>query len=54
MSSQLNGEYGHKGVYLGVPTLINQNGAIKVYETPLSDNENNYLINYCFSTFTNL
>ena len=45
VSSQLNGEYGHKGVYLGVPTLINQNGAIKVYETPLSDNENNYLIN---------
>lgn len=39
VSSQLNGEYGHKGVYLGVPTLINQNGAIKVYETPLSDNE---------------
>ncbi|MEJ7296271.1 L-lactate dehydrogenase, partial [Staphylococcus epidermidis] len=26
-------------VYLGVPTLINQNGAIKVYETPLSDDE---------------
>lgn len=39
VSSQLNGEYEHKGVYLGVPTLINQNGAIKVYETPLSDDE---------------
>ena len=39
VSSQLNGEYGHKEVYLGVPTLINQNGAVKIYETPLSDKE---------------
>ncbi|MCU7257846.1 L-lactate dehydrogenase, partial [Pseudomonas aeruginosa] len=39
VSSQLNGEYGFKDVYIGVPTLINENGASKIYETPLSDHE---------------
>lgn len=39
VSSQLNGQYGFNDVYLGLPTLINQNGAVKIYETPLNDNE---------------
>jgi len=43
VSSQLSGQYGYKDVYLGLPTLINQNGAVKVYETPLSDNEQQLL-----------
>lgn len=43
VSSQLNGQYGYKDVYLGLPTLINQNGAVRVYETPLSDNEQQLL-----------
>ncbi len=29
----------HKGVYLGVPTLVNQHGAVKIYEMPLSAEE---------------
>ncbi len=37
VSIQLDGQYGgHKGVYLGVPTLVNQHGAVKIYEMPLS------------------
>ena len=43
VSSQLSGQYGYKDVYLGLPTLINQNGAVRVYETPLSDNEQQLL-----------
>lgn len=40
VSIQLDGQYGgHKGVYLGVPTLVNQHGAVKIYEMPLSVEE---------------
>ncbi|HDG4542878.1 TPA: L-lactate dehydrogenase [Staphylococcus aureus] len=40
VSIQLDGQYGgHKGVYLGVPTLVNQHGAVKIYEMPLSAEE---------------
>ncbi|PTK45114.1 L-lactate dehydrogenase, partial [Staphylococcus nepalensis] len=39
VSSYLEGEYGHKDVYIGVPTLVNRAGAVKIYETPLNDRE---------------
>ncbi|MCG7419027.1 L-lactate dehydrogenase [Macrococcus epidermidis] len=39
VSAKLNGEYGHDDVYIGVPTLINRNGISKVFETPLSAEE---------------
>ncbi|MCY1038759.1 L-lactate dehydrogenase [Staphylococcus nepalensis] len=39
VSSYLNGEYGQNDVYIGVPTLINRNGAVKVYETQLNSSE---------------
>lgn len=39
VSSYLEGEYGHKDVYIGVPTLVNRAGAVKIYETPLNERE---------------
>ncbi|MCG7338400.1 L-lactate dehydrogenase [Staphylococcus sp. ACRSN] len=39
VSSYLDGEYGQEDLYIGVPTLVNRNGAVKVYETPLSEEE---------------
>ena len=39
VSSLLEGEYGHEDVYIGVPTLINRNGAVKVYEMELNEEE---------------
>lgn len=39
VSSYLEGEYKQDDVYIGVPTLINRNGAVKVYETQLNNEE---------------
>ncbi|ARJ50049.1 L-lactate dehydrogenase [Staphylococcus lutrae] len=39
VSSYLEGEYGHEGVYTGVPTLINAEGATRIIETPLNEDE---------------
>src|SRR5699024_3068723 len=39
VSSYLEGEYGQKDIYIGVPTLINKEGAVKVFETPLNTQE---------------
>ncbi|MDU0463568.1 L-lactate dehydrogenase [Staphylococcus ureilyticus] len=39
VSSYLEGEYKQDDVYIGVPTLINRNGAVKVYETQLNSEE---------------
>ncbi|PTI40431.1 L-lactate dehydrogenase [Staphylococcus succinus] len=39
VSSYLEGEYDKNDVYIGVPTLINRAGAVKVYETPLNEEE---------------
>jgi malate dehydrogenase len=35
----LNGEYGHKGIYIGVPTIIGRGGVEKVVEVQLSASE---------------
>jgi malate dehydrogenase len=35
----LDGEYGHSGIYLGVPTVIGAGGIEKVVETPLNEAE---------------
>ena len=37
----LNGEYGVKNVYAGVPVIIGKNGVEKIIELKLSDEENN-------------
>lgn len=39
-SSYLNGEYGLKDIYIGVPTVIGKDGAKWVIEIPLTDIEN--------------
>lgn len=39
VSSYLEGEYGNEDVYIGVPTLVNRAGAVKIYETPLNEKE---------------
>ncbi|MEX5653221.1 L-lactate dehydrogenase [Staphylococcus cohnii species complex 1658] len=39
VSSYLESEYKQDDVYIGVPTLINRNGAVKVYETQLNSEE---------------
>ena len=39
VSSYLEGEYGHSGVYTGVPTVINGEGATHIVETPLNEEE---------------
>ena len=40
VSTQLTGQYGgYRDVYVGVPTLVNQDGAVKIYELPLDEKE---------------
>ncbi|MDG0860462.1 L-lactate dehydrogenase [Staphylococcus equorum] len=39
ISSYLEGEYNQEGVYIGVPTQVNKEGAVKVFETPLDSHE---------------
>ena len=38
-AAYLNGEYGVKGLYVGVPVIIGKNGVEKVVEVPLSGND---------------
>ena len=45
VSSYLNGEYGKKGIYLGVPTVIGKNGATEILKLNLSQDEKNKLEN---------
>jgi malate dehydrogenase len=35
----LQGEYGYKGLFVGVPTIINNKGVDRILEVPLSPNE---------------
>lgn len=35
----LEGEYGHEGIYLGVPTIIGGNGLEQIIELELTDYE---------------
>jgi L-lactate dehydrogenase len=39
VSCYLNGEYGHKDVYIGVPAIVNRNGVREVVELDLNDEE---------------
>ena len=40
-AAYLNGEYGVKGLYVGVPVVIGKNGVEKVLELELNDQEKN-------------
>lgn len=39
VSSYLKGEYGQKGIYVGVPAVVNRNGVREVLEMSLSEKE---------------
>ena len=39
VSSYLNGEYGHKDVYISVPSIVNQDGVREVIQLPLDGSE---------------
>ncbi len=39
ISTYLKGEYGEKGIYAGVPCVVNQNGAGRILEMKLNDEE---------------
>ena len=39
VSAYLKGEYNHKGIYIGVPSIVNRNGVREIIEIPLTDEE---------------
>lgn len=39
VGSLLNGEYGEKGIYAGIPSIIGRTGIIKTYQFPLAKEE---------------
>lgn len=39
VSTYLNGEYGQKDIYIGVPTILNAKGAREIIELDLEDGE---------------
>lgn len=39
VSSYLTGEYDQEDIYIGVPTLVNRDGAVRIFETPLNAEE---------------
>lgn len=47
VSAYLNGEYGHKDIYIGVPAVINSNGARELLELELSKENQEKLDNSC-------
>ena len=47
VSAYLNGEYGHKDIYVGVPAIINSNGARELLELKLDKENQDKLDNSC-------
>lgn len=47
VSAMLRGEYGEKGVFIGVPCILNRNGVQKVITLPLNDKEQEKFKNSC-------
>ncbi|MGL4647556.1 MAG: L-lactate dehydrogenase [Mycoplasmoidaceae bacterium] len=47
ISVYLNGEYENKGLYIGVPAIINKNGWTKIVSVPLSKKEQNNFNKSC-------
>lgn len=39
VSAYLRGEYGQKGIYIGVPAIVNRSGAREILEISMSDDE---------------
>lgn len=47
VSAYLNGEYGHKDIYIGMPAVINSNGARELLELELSEEDQKKLDESC-------
>lgn len=47
VSTYLNGEYCHNGIYIGVPAIVNHNGVKKILELNLTDEEQKKFDNSC-------
>jgi len=47
VSAYLNGEYGHKDIYIGVPAIINSKGARELLELELNENDQKKLDDSC-------
>ena len=47
VSAYLNGEYGHKDIYIGVPAIINSNGARELLELELNPDDQKKLDESC-------
>lgn len=47
VSSMLNGEYGQKDVYAGIPCIVNRNGADRIVTLSLTEEELNKMQNSC-------
>lgn len=47
VSAYLNGEYGHKDIYIGVPAIINSNGARELLEIELNPEDQKKLDESC-------
>ena len=47
VSAYLKGEYGEKGLYIGVPAVVNRNGVREILEMELSDDEKEQFRNSC-------
>lgn len=47
VSAYLNGEYGHKDIYIGIPAIINSNGARELLELDLSEENQKRLDESC-------
>lgn len=47
VSAMLRGEYGERGVFIGVPCILNRNGVQKVITLPLNDEETQKFKNSC-------
>lgn len=47
VSAYLNGEYGHKDIYIGVPAIINSKGARELLELELNENDQKRLDDSC-------
>ena len=47
ISAYLNGEYGHKDIYIGMPAIVNSNGARELLELDLSEENQTKLDESC-------
>ena len=47
VSTKLEGEYGHEGIYIGVPAIIGSNGVQELLNLPLTDEEQKQFDHSC-------